>query len=98
MFHRRLTIFLILGHCRFCRKLVSADVGQYVILSAPKGTVHNQGDVTRRLKEKARADRPLQMDGNAGLGTAKAAGSRAIGRADARPVSCRKQGTPLWRR
>jgi hypothetical protein len=66
MFQIRLTIFLVLA-LSFLPGTVSADVGQYVILSAQYGTARNHVDVTQRLKEIARADRPFRM-GNSTFG------------------------------
>ncbi|HVJ04100.1 MAG TPA: hypothetical protein VM578_00360 [Candidatus Saccharimonadales bacterium] len=40
------------------------DEGQYVILSAQYGTERSHVDVTRRLKELAREDRPFRIENN----------------------------------
>jgi hypothetical protein len=60
MFQIRLTIFLMLA-LSFLPGTVSADVGQYVILSAQYGTARRHVDVTDRLKQIARADQPFRM-------------------------------------
>lgn len=66
MFQIRFTIFLTLA-LSFLPGTVSADVGQYVILSAQYGTERRHVDVTNRLKEIARGDRPFRM-GNGSFG------------------------------
>ena len=66
MFHMRFSIFLTLA-LSFLPRTASADVGQYVILSAQYGTERNHVDVTNRLKEIARADQPFRM-GNSTFG------------------------------
>ena len=60
MFQIRLKIFLMLA-LSFLPGTVSADVGQYVILSAQYGTARRHVDVTDRLKQIARADQPFRM-------------------------------------
>jgi hypothetical protein len=66
MLRVRFAIFLMLA-LSFLAGTVSADVGQYVILSAQYGTARNHVDVTQRLKQIARADQPFRM-GNSTFG------------------------------
>ena len=66
MFRVRFAIFLMLA-LSFRAGTASADVGQYVILSAQYGTARNHVDVTQRLKQIARANQPFRM-GNSTFG------------------------------
>ncbi len=66
MFQIRLTVLLLLAFS-FLPRTASADVGQYVILSAQYGTARHHVDVTQRLKEIASADQPFRM-GNRSFG------------------------------
>jgi hypothetical protein len=66
MFRIRLVMFLLLA-LSFLPGTVSADVGQYVILSAQYGTARNHVDVTQGLKELARTDQQFRM-GNSTFG------------------------------
>jgi hypothetical protein len=66
MFQIRFTLFLMLA-LSFLPAVLSAEAGQYVILSAQYGTERNHVDVTRRLKELARSDQRFRM-GNSTFG------------------------------
>jgi hypothetical protein len=66
MFRIRLTMFLMLA-LSFLPGMASADVGQYVILSAQYGTARSHVDVTQRLKELARTNQQFRM-GNSTFG------------------------------
>src|SRR5277367_1766445 len=68
LFQIRLTVLLLLlSAFSFLPRTASADVGQYVILSAQYGTARHHVDVTQRLKEIASADQPFRM-GNRSFG------------------------------
>src|SRR5271154_2412867 len=66
MFRIRLGMFLLLG-LSILPGTLSADVGQYVILSAQYGTARNHVDVTERLRELARTNQQFRM-GNSTFG------------------------------
>jgi hypothetical protein len=57
----RFTLFLVLALALLATPLAAQGYGQYVILSAQYGHERNHVDVTNRLKELARADRPLRV-------------------------------------
>ena len=69
MLRSRFTILLMISAALLLLGTVAAraDEGQFVILSAQYGTERHHVDVTQRLRELARADRPFRM-GNATFG------------------------------
>jgi len=63
MLNTRLAIFLMLAWSLVLLGTVAAqDAGQYVILNAQYGSERNHVDVTARLRELARADRPFHVN------------------------------------
>jgi hypothetical protein len=67
MFKLRFTVFLVLALSLLAIPLAAQGHGQYVILSAQYGHDRKHVDVTDRLRELARADRPLRVS-NADFG------------------------------
>jgi hypothetical protein len=62
MHKKRFAIFLLMAFSFLLGTMAAQDEGQYLILSAHYGNEHNHVDVTNRLKELARADRPFQVN------------------------------------
>lgn len=63
----RITLLLALVVSLVLLTSAVADEGEFIILSAQYGTARHHVDVTQRLRELARADRPFRM-GNASFG------------------------------
>ena len=61
MFKARFTIFLMMALSLLLGTLAAEDAGQYLILNAQYGNEYNHVDVTVRLKELARRDRPFRI-------------------------------------
>lgn len=57
----RFAIFVILASLLLSMTAVAQDAGQYVILNAQYGNDRHHVDVTARLRELARADRPFRV-------------------------------------
>jgi len=64
MFKIRFAVFLVVALAFLPGSLAAQDRGQYVILSAQYGHERNHVDVTNRLRELARADRPIRISNN----------------------------------
>ena len=64
MFQPRLIIALVLTLAFLPATLAAEDAGAYVILNAQYGTADHHVDVTQRLKEIARQDRPFRVGHN----------------------------------
>jgi len=63
MFNTRRAIFFLLAFALLTvGTVVAQDAGQYVILNAQFGTERNHVDVTNRLRELARTDRPFRVN------------------------------------
>ena len=60
----RFTLFLVMALALLATPLAAQGYGQYVILSAQYGHERNHVDVTNRLRELARADRPIRISNN----------------------------------
>ena len=61
MSRMRFTLFLTISICFVLLAAAAADEGEYVILSAQYGTGRRHVDVTERLRQFARADRPFRV-------------------------------------
>lgn len=62
MFNTRFTIFLIMALSLLVPAMAAAqDAGQYLILNAQYGNERNHVDVTNRLRDLARRDRPFRI-------------------------------------
>ena len=61
MCRMRFTIFLAMALSLLLGTVAAQDAGQYLILSAHYGNERNHVDVTNRLKELARRDRPFRI-------------------------------------
>lgn len=61
MFKIRFAVFLVLALAFLPGTLAAQGEGQYVILSAQYGHERKHVEVTDRLKELARADRPIRV-------------------------------------
>jgi hypothetical protein len=62
MFKTRVAIFLMMALSLLLLATVAAqDAGQFVILNAQYGNERNHVDVTKRLKDLARRDRPFRI-------------------------------------
>jgi hypothetical protein len=83
MFRIRLAICLMLALSLFPGTLAAQDSGRYVILSAQYGREGRHVDVTNRLRELARLDRPLSVS-NSLFGVDPAPGVRKVLRIYAR--------------
>jgi hypothetical protein len=61
MFRTRFVIFLMMAFAGLLGTAVAQDAGQFLILSAQYGNESNHVDVTNRLKDLARRDRPFRV-------------------------------------